>query len=321
MGISRSSTSVIDRPHLGEAVSVFTMAGLVGHFVLPFHPKANRAGKYSKFSAAHAAQRPDNRYAGRGQYNRLTLQTSNSDYDCVSRGLECELSDHDRADYMSMFDAEVEVASAPYRANWLRFESDVASAVEAAGATNTHAAGGGTPWSNNASGVPIDDLHQAKRTLLGLTGEEPRGLRISKQSQYDLSVSAQILAKLGSSNASKATIPVSVLAEVLDFDVILISHGYYNTANLGQAASMSPIWDADKAQVFYPTMSDARGYALGPIAKPQIGRTILWDAWGDPYNIEQYREDDAEQEVYRNKLSYDNEVFDTAFLYQISGVD
>lgn len=320
MGLSRSSTSVIDRPHLGEAVSVYTMAGLVGHFILPFQPGRTRAGKYSKYSAGHQAQRPDTRYAGRGQYTRIGLQVSNSEYDCVSHGVECELSDHDRADFGSMFDAEVEVAAAPYRADWLRFETDVATAVEAAAATNTHAAGGGTPWSNNASGAPIDDFAQAKRTLLGLTGFEPRGLRISKQQQYDLSLSAQVLAQLGTSNAKRATLPIPVLMEALDFDVIEVSHGYYNTANLGQAASMSPIWDATKAQVFYPTSHDARGFAMGPVGLPQIGRTILWDQWGDPFNIEQYREDDAEQDVFRHKLSYDNEVFDTAFVYGITGL-
>lgn len=321
------SSSVTVRPDLGDAIveAAIDEFGLIGHRVLPFHPVQNRANEYKILTREARLQQPDPAYAGHGASARVRSEVDADTYSCDYYSLEHELGDGDRLDFQGSYDIEMEAADLPVRINWLRFERRVSALLFN---TTTFPLSGTTgidtsvTWGTHASSVPITDLDTGKANLLAKNGMVPDLLIVNWKNYRNLCQSAQVADKLKYDGSYKsADIPVAALAAALGVKQIMIAGAYYNANTLGEAASMNPCWSDSYAMLCYSTPSDARGYANGPMrTRPQIGRTFLFEPFGDPYAVYEYREDNNAQDVYRNRWCTDEKLFggsDFGFLLKV----
>jgi hypothetical protein len=321
------SSAVTVRPDLGDAIVEATVdeSGLIGHQVLPFHPVENRANEFKILTREARLQQPDPAYSGHGASIRVRSEVDADTYSCVPYSLEHELGDMDRMDFSGSYDIETEAAELPVRINLLRFERRVSAKVfntttfPLSGTTGLDTA---VTWPTIASSTPITDVSTAKANLLSKNGVLPDMMITTWQNYQYLCQSAQVADRLKYDGSYKdADVPVEALARVLGLQKILIAGAFYNANALGEAASINPCWSNSYAMVCYSTPSDARGYATGPMrTRPQIGRTFLWEKFGVPREVYEYREDNNAQDVYRSRICTDEKIFggsDFGFLLKV----
>jgi len=321
------SSNVTLRPDLGDAIveAAIDEFGLVGHLVLPFHPVPTRANAFKVLTREARMQQPDPAYAGHGASARVRSEADEDSFSCKYFSLENELGDGDRLDFTGSYDIEAEAADLPTRINWLRFERRVSAKIFN---TTTFPLSGTTgldtsvTWATAASATPIDDVQTGVLNLLAKNGVKPDLLIIPYANYQNVCKTAQVADRLKYDGSFKdAEVEPTALARILGVKKIIIPGAYYNANELGVAASMTSCWSTSYAMLCYSTPANARGFANGPMrSRPQIGRTFLFEAFGDPYAVYEYREDNNSQDVYRNRWCTDEKVFggsDFGFLLKV----
>ena len=113
------------------------------------------------------------------------------------------------------------------------------------------------------------------------------------------------IASSGAGESVKASkITEQQLAEVFDLDHVIVAGSAKNTANTGQAASLSQIWSSEYAMV-------ARVAETNDIREPCLGRIFHWGEDGSEIGgmIETYRDETVRGDVVRVRHDVDEVVF------------
>jgi len=168
-----------------------------------------------------------------------------------------------------------------------RLEYDIAAAVfnttTWTGSALTTAIG--TAWTTSSTADPIADIDAAHDKVNTGCGEDANTLIVTKKGfrslirtarveallQYD--ASELLIALSNGQNQSMVSEITSGLKDLLQVEKILVARGFENTADRGQTASMSRIWDDTMAMLAVVHDDGMAGDLEDPA--PQIGRTIF----------------------------------------------
>lgn len=271
------------------------VAQFVAERAFPVQRVAGKSDSYYKLTRKYWFSDEMEERASGSEYARSGFAAETADYLATVWGLEKPVDDMDRANADAPID--LDYASIEWLAQklLLRKERDWASqfmTTSVWGTDNTSS----TDW-DDASGVPVTDVLTAQRTILQATGRSPRYMVCGDIVWRALLVNAQIVDLMKYTTAMTDESRKQMLAGVLGLDNIYVGGAIYNTANIGQTASYSPIMD-DDALVLH---IDAGAGVFGATA----GKCFAWTGHGAEGMIETYREDKINSDVHRAKAAWD----------------
>ena len=151
-------------------------------------------------------------------------------------------------------------------------------------------------WDDAANATPIDDVNAGINSVRQACGMIPNALIIAFSTFKDLKNCDQIVDRL------KYTFPgidinrmnAQQLAAIFDVERVLVGGAVYDSADKGQDASISDLWNNEYAMLTVVSSG-------GDIRDPCIGRTFYWaeeNAGVGPV-VESYREDGTRSDVIR----------------------
>lgn len=217
------------------------------------------------------------KHADKANFTRQISQLGQATYNCAEAGLEEPISFRDLE---IMGDRVWPTVTRKLVHNVLRARDyALAQAMFSATGESTFSANlvtAGAVWSGGASstGVPLDDVWDAKAKVQKATGVPANCMLLSYQAYVNVCKNKQIRdayranfgvgTDLGAS-AAALEIPTQSLAALFGLDRIIVAGGVYNANPEGQSASMSFIWPATYALVFRASagQQDAVEVAMG----------------------------------------------------------
>lgn len=310
-----SSSLATLRPELGSMLEFDLMMNrdrFIWNRVFPVLNVAKQSGTFGKIPVEQLLQSKDTVRAPGSGYGRGNFKFQDVSYACRENGWEEPIDDAEAEMYADFFDAET-VATA--RAAHIVLES--AERRIATKVFNTSVWTGSslftnvtTEWSTYATADPIDDVLAAKRKVRQNSGLIANALICSLSVFENLRNCTQIIDRIASAGAGSATKPrditVNLLAQALDLDYLIVGGALKNTANEGQSATITDIWDDEYAMV-------CRVAETNDIREPCIGRTFHWGADGSQVLglVETYRDESVRSDIIRVRHQTDELVMYT----------
>jgi len=300
-----SPSVAITRTELGLVFSEFTLAasrrGFIGPSVLRPLPVAEASADVASISLENLLREQRTARAPRAGYNRSNYQFGKLSYSTSEHGAEEPVDDAEQRLYASLFDCELVHRERAIDVVLRGYESEVAAAVFNAVTWAGLTTAATTAWDVAAS-MPLADVAAAKRLIADRIGA-PANALIMNQHVYDaLRAVTEVLDRIiyGGGPGQPAAVTKAILAQLFDLEFILVASGVTNTADEGQAATLSQIWSDDYAMV-------ARVGATNDPIETCIGRTFLWTGdgtatWGEDQLgviVEEYREENVRSSVLR----------------------
>lgn len=300
---SPSSSLATLRPDLAASFEEFNLEmdrqGFIGYQVLPVSDVEKASGNFGIIPIEQLLQTRDTARAPGSGYSRGKFRFDDASYATAEHGAEEPVDDNEAAMYAAYFRAEQVASQRAFDAVLRNAEIRVAAKVfDTAVFTGDLTTAVGTEWSNAASATPIDDVLAAKLAIYGRTGIWPNALTITRRVFLNLRETAQIRDRVASSGAGGSTLAKNVtiqqIAEAFDLDRIIVANTAKNTANEGQTASLSDIWDDEYAMVCRVASGDDFREAC-------IGRTFHWAEDGSQIGgtVETYREEQTRSDIVR----------------------
>lgn len=315
---SPSSTLATLRPDLGSFMEfdlAASRAGFIGLSVLPVLNVPKQSSPFGKITLESMLQQRDTKRAPGGGYNRARFEFDADSYSCEEHGAEEPVDDREAEMYSEYFEAE-SLAALRARDIVLRnYEQRVASLVFDSGSYTP--TGVSTEWST-ASAVPLTDVETQVQALFAL-GVKANALVITWNVFRNLRNCTQILDRITASGAGGQIEPDKItpakLAELFDLKYVLVGDAQKNTAQEGQTASLSTIWDDEYAAIMrIPETRDIR--------EPCFGRTFHWSADGSQIGgtMESYRDETVRSDVIRCRMDTDEKVLYTSAIKLLSNI-
>lgn len=240
-------------------------------------------------------------------YPRVDFGTELTSYACEKFGAEAKVTDEERANALTSFDAERQAGMRAVGTVMMKIEDLVADLVFDTGTfTGDYTTTVGTSWSDSTAAI-IEDVTDAAEVVRGMTGVSPNALILGKQAFNYLLYNDDIKDRF--SNDSMLT-PQQIrnnAAALFDLDYIFVGDGVKNTANAGATLSTSDFWGSGYAMVAKVAETD------NP-AEPAIGRSVSWAAMDETgYEVRMYREPQTRSDVLQVDRYLDHIMLDKAF--------
>ena len=284
-----------------------SLEGFVTTDVLPERTVTKKAANLSVLKR-ESKKRVNADHSNGAAFNRINFAMEDMSYTCASKGLEEQLTDEDRENYATDFDAEFETFQHVQLMTLIEQEIRTAALLfntstwtGAALYTDVSAA----PWDTVGSGV-IAQVLAAKEKVRKNTGVEPDSMLIGPVSLVNLLNNTGILARFPATTVLTEAILRSSLASIFGLPNLYVGKQTYDSAKEGQTYSGSDIWSDDYALIFKKQNGSLRSGGLG--------RTIIWSSM-TPNNVvaEEYREEQTESTIIRAKQFVEEKVFDPYF--------
>jgi hypothetical protein len=292
--------SAIYRPDLGAAVMEFTegpQLGYIGLEVMPIFRTAEQAATYPVIPKEALLKIHNTDRAPRAMYNRGDWEYERGTFNTGEQGWEEPLDDVER----KLFDQEAEgeadrVATARAWNHIMRGqEKRIADAMF--NETNFTANAVSNEWDkySAASADPVGDVKDGIASFILQCGMMPDTLLITFDSYNDISrcLKVQDLLKYTQPGIDLNNLTSPQLARLFGISRVLVAGAVYDSAGVGQDASIATIWDHEYAAL----IKTASGQ---DIAEPCVGRTFLWteDSPTNPI-VESYREENRRSDIFR----------------------
>jgi len=220
------------------------------------------------------------------------------------------LTDDDRENYASDFDAEVETVR-NIRRKILTAQEIRAAALLFNTTTWTGSAlytdNSSNPWDTITTDI-IGQIQDAKNKVRQNTGYIADSMLIGAVTLTNILKNTAIIARTASNAANTLQVILQNLAAVFGLQNIYVGNGIYDSAKDGAPFSASDIWSDDYALIFKRT---------GPGLKDAgLGKTLLWTPiTSENAVIEQYREEQVKGDVFRCIQFSQEKVFDPYFAH------
>ncbi len=300
-----SPSTVINRFDLSMSFSEFSLLAnrknFVGPRVLPAVGVAEQSSSFAKITVESVLGPIETTLrAPKGTYKRDDFEWTTDSYATEDHGVEEVIDDRTQRMYGSEIRAEqIHVQRAINRV-LMSYEDAVATAVfntttwTGSALTTTI----GTKWDVKASADPIADIDAAIGKVETSSGQKPNTLIVTSLAMRSLKRADRIedLLKYSGRDDPKNVGIISGLKELFDLENIIVANGYKNTADKGQSASFSRLWDTTMAMVCHINPDNDL-----ESASPTIGRTVMWTEENGPIPgasdpepgviIEEYREE------------------------------
>jgi len=305
-------TYAVPRADLGEAYHEYDMsaAGFIAQDVFPDRPVTKKAATVSVITRESILKRANSLHANGAVFNRIGIGGEDLAYSCRDRGLEAQLTDTDRANYVSDFDAELETVDILRHKILMEKEIRVATLTFN---TNTWTGAAlftdnsGSPWSTAATEV-IAQVQAVKEKVREATGMVPETLVIGEKALNNMLKNTGIIARFPGITVLTEAVLRSQLAGILGLRELFVGRKTYDSADEGQSFTAADVWSGSYAMVLRRNTGGLRSGGLG--------RTFRWqlmDTGGVP--IVQYREVQTESDIFRGREFVEEKVFDAAFAH------
>lgn len=287
------------RPDLRESfdeIDIEAMRmGFIGFEVLPLFDTALQTANFSKVPVEAWLEDGDTKRAAGGGYNRGEWEFTQDNYATQEYGAEELIDDRERAIYRYTIDFE---RVATWRALWrvlLGHEKRTAAAIFN---TTTWTPTSVTNEWNTQNATPVDDVIALLERIELACGKEANRMVMSKTVFRNLQTCPQIIDRIKYSGLDDPKqISVKALEALFQVEKILIAGGIRNTANKGQTASLSRIWDDE--YVWAGVVDPSPDLRL-----PRVGLTFHFTGDGSSQGgtIEQYRDEAKRSDVTRARF-------------------
>lgn len=312
-----TSSTTVNRPDLQAVVFEFedNISGFIGGLILPDFPVLRQSGEYPIIPIEALLEAPDDiSRRPRGKYKRGDFEFELDNYSCVENAWEEPVDDVEVKLYSRYFDVEM-IAAMRARAIVQRVREKRIAAMlfntdNFDEATITH------EWDDATNAVPITDVQTGRRAIHDACGREPDTLIIAYSTFHNLSLCDQIIDRIKYTDprVQRGQLTTDHLAQVLEVDRVLVGDGMKNTADKGQAASLSHIWSNEYAMLAVTSASM-------DITRPSIGRTFRWsDDTPESQVVESYREDQTRGDIIRVREHTDEEFILPACAYLMENI-
>lgn len=310
----QQATHAVPRADLGVAFHEFdpALAGFIATRILPIKGVAKKAATMSVIIRENL-KRADTNLANGSAYNRINLISEDLAYACGRHGLEIQLTDEDRENYVDDYDAEIESSQALKKKFYNELEIETATAVfntttwtGAALYTDNKAA----PWSTAASAA-IAQIVAAKEKVRVNTGVRADALIIGEPALNNLLKNDDIIARFVGVSVITEEILRASMAAIFGLKELIVGGAVYDSANEGQNFSASDIWDYKYAMV--------AKIQRGPTkVEPGLGRSIIWEKMSGADEVQpilQYREEQTDSDIFKIKQFSEEKIFDAYFAH------
>lgn len=322
-----SPSTAITRLDLSLTYQEFSLAAnqqkFIGLQVLPPISVSQEGAEFVRIQIASLLSKiEETKRSPKSGYARDDWEWSKDSYAVEEHGVEEIVDDATVEKYGDLLRTEQIATARAVNRVLQRLEFDIAAAVfntttwTGAALTTTV----GTAWTTLATADPIADIDAAHEKVNVGCGEDANTLVLTKKGfrsmirtarlegllKYD--ASELMIALNSGQNQSMVSEIVSGLKDLLQVERILVGRGFKNTADKGQAASLSRVWDDTKAMLCVVQDDGLDGDLENPM--PQIGRTIFSNKNDEPLPgsndggfgsliIEEYRENPVRGGVIR----------------------
>lgn len=299
-----SSALVTLRPDLAQSFMQFDLEmarqGFIAQLVCPVMDVAKASGNFGIIPIEQLLQNRDTQRAPGSGYQRGKYTFKPATFATAEHGAEEPVDDNEAELYRSYFDVEQIAAARALDAVLRGLEQRVAalyfSTATFTGAL-TVAAASTYLKANWATATPIDDVETAVQQVWANSGLWPTSLILDRHVYRNMRNCQQIIDRVkysGFINPTAKDITPNVLAEVFDLQEVIVAGEGQNSADEGQAASISTIWDKTKMMV-------ARIDRSKDFRRPTVGRCFHWGDDGSTIGgtIESYRDEPKRSDVIR----------------------
>lgn len=297
-----STTVVTQRPDLAGSMEEYPIRnaklGAIANQVFVPVDVALQADTYGRIPIEEYLQVLETQRASGSGYNRDDFNFIDDSYACKEHGLEGVVDDRDAKRYASYFDAELKQTERKdfqvTLAQEVRASNLLMNATTFSGQTTAM----GTALTDYASSTPVTKVEAACQAVYNRTGIWPNTLVMNNIAKRNMRHNAEVISRITSSGAGdqarQADITIEQLSQVFDLPHILVGGMASNSADRGQAASISSAWPDAYMMVGYIDHS-------GDIQAPSLTRAFHWSEDGSEIggHIESYREDDKRSTIIR----------------------
>lgn len=312
------------RPDLGSMFQfdqLMNRSGFIGHQVAPVFEAAEQAGTIGLVPLKQLLKEPEVGRTNTGTYNRTNFTFEDEAYATKERGIEIPIDHRAARVYAKFFDFEVVCTSQALDIVMRAAEKRIADMIFNATTFGRYTAAVTLEWDANhtATAIPLTDVGNAVTAMYNSTGMWANALIINRQVFRNLREIDQITDKIASLGAGRSIEPgninAAILASCFDLKYVLVAGSARDSANEGQAASISSVWSSEYAMV-------ARVAETPDITEPCLARTIHWGEDGSAIGgtIETYYEDQSRGDVVRVRHEVQERVMYTPLGYLLSNV-
>lgn len=304
------------RPDLGGSMLGFdnalNQAQFIGLDVLPVLEVAQQAGTYGKIPIESLNFTGDTRRAPKAGYKRAEYEFETETYATKEHGWEDVVDAREAKMWGNYFSAEL-ISAIRARSIVLRnYEVRVAALIQATG-TFTNAARTAA-LGTVATSTPIADVNTRKQAIYDATGIWPDTLVLTRKQAMLIPLTDEFNDKMVNVERTFAgDFTMSHFQAAFDLPKILVAGGAKNTANAGQTASLSTIWDDDIMAICKTG---------GGIVDPCLGHTMHWGEDGSAIGtaMESYESNEVRGNVIRARMDTDEHLKYPALCELITGV-
>lgn len=289
------------RPDLGTMFQfdqLMNQMGFIGHLVAPVFEAAEQAGTYGLVPLKQLLKEPQVGRDSRGWYNRTDLSFEDVVYATAEKGIEQAIDRRKARIYRDFFDFEAVCVKNCLDIVLRAAEKRIADLIFNATTFASYLTNVTNEWDDYTNATPIDDVNAAVLAIWARTGMWADSIAFNRKVFRNLRMCDQIVEKIASSGAGSSVEPgkitVAQIASCFDLKNVYVAGSARDSANEGQAASISSVWSDEYTMVF-------KGAETNMIEEPCLARTIHWGADGSQIGgtIETYYEDQSRGDVVR----------------------
>lgn len=310
------TTYATPREDLGIAFHEFDVMGnnLVAEQVLPEIPVMKKAATLSVITRENM-KLADTQHTNGSAFARVNLISEDMSYQCTDNGLEIPVTDEDRENYASDYDAEVESVQVVKTIMKLRREVRVAAAIFNTSTwtgADLYTDNSGSPWDAAGTDV-IGQVDDAKEKVRKNTGYVPDSMVIGAKTFKNLRSNTAILSKFVAVPILTMDLLMKSIATILGIENLIVGGAVYDSAKEGQSFSSTDVWSDDYALIFKKQMGATK-------ANPGLGRICTWSGESGQLangleNVVQYREEQTESDIFRVRDFSTEKIFDPYFAH------
>ncbi|MGH8568783.1 MAG: phage capsid protein [Gammaproteobacteria bacterium] len=251
------------QPYLTAIAIAYRNPVLIADEVLPRVPVGVQDFKYLKHNLADGFTIPDTKVGRRAKPNEVEFQATETSASTQDYGLDDPVpqADIDNAppNYDPLMRATEGVTDLILLDREKRTADLVFDAAQYATANKTTLSGL-SQWSDFTNSDPIAAI------LNALDGTVMRpNIAVLGQAVYTkLRTHPKVVQAFYGNAATAGVVPREFLAQLLEFDAVLVGQGWLNTAKKGQAVSLARVWGKHCALLYRDRLADAnRGVTFG----------------------------------------------------------